>query len=92
MKVSLFEIFLAQIAIYSGLWLMDEYVASYMCIVIPAIAMVLLAVAGLAELFERSKVPKKYFGFMAISVVTPLLVGLSFYILYDGKLEWLEGL
>ena len=92
MKVSLFEIFLVQIALYSGLWLIDEYVASYMCIVIPIITLVLLTVAGLAELFERSRVPRKYFGFMAISVLAPILVGITFYIIYDGKLEWLEGI
>ena len=92
MKVSLFEIFLIQLVLYTALWLVDEYVASYICIVIPAIAIVLTFVAFLAELIEPSKVPRKYYSFMLISTITPIVVGGFFVYLYRGQLDWLQGI
>jgi hypothetical protein len=89
MRVSLFEIFLIQIILYSVLWLVDEYIATFMCITIPIIVLVILAVSLMAEFFEPSRISRKYFWIMTISIVAPVLVGLVFYLMYDGKLEWL---
>ena len=89
MRVSLFEIFLFQLILYSALWLYDEFVATFMCITIPIIVMVILAVSLLAELFEPSRISRKYFWFMGVSIIAPVIVGIGFYVMYDGKLEWL---
>ena len=89
MRVSLFEIFLFQIILYSALWLYDEFVATFMCITIPIIVLVILIVSLLAELFEPSRVSRKYFWVMGISIIVPVIVGMGFYVMYDGKLEWL---
>ena len=91
MRVSIFEIFLLQVVLYSALWLIDEYVASYMCIIIPAVTLALLLVSLLAELFERSRISRKYFWIMGVSILAPVVVGSFFYILYDGRLDWLTG-
>ncbi len=89
MRVSLFEIFLFQIILYSALWLYDEYVATFMCITIPSIVLVILIVSLLAEFFEPSRVSRKYFWVMGISIFVPVIVGIGFYVMYDGKLDWL---
>ena len=92
MRVSIFVIFLIQVIVYSLLWLIDEYVASYLCIVIPVIAFAILVVSLLSELFERSRISRKYFIIMGVTILTPLMVGMAFYTLYDGKLEWMQGI
>lgn len=89
MRVSLFEIFLFQVVLYGALWLYDEFMASFMCISIPIIVLVILIISLLAELFEPSRISRKYFWIMGISIVVPLIVGLGFYMMYDGKLDWL---
>jgi len=89
MRVSLFEIFLFQIILYSALWLYDDYVATFMCITIPVIILVILAVSLMAEIFEPSRISRKYFWIMAISIITPVIVGIGFYVMYDGKLDWM---
>jgi hypothetical protein len=88
MRVSIFEIFLFQMILYIGLWLYDDYVATFMCVTIPIIVTVILIVSLLAELFEPSRISRKYFWFMGVSIVTPVMVGVGFYLLNDGRLDW----
>ena len=92
MKVSLFEIFLAQIVLYAAIWLIDEFIATYVMVVIPGISFTILMATLLAEFFERSRVPRKYFYIMGITVVTPLLVGFFFLWMYDWELDWMRGI
>jgi len=67
MRVSLFEIFLIQVILYTIIWLTNDYIASYMSIVIPAICGAILIVAVISEYIEPSKISRKYFWFMGIS-------------------------
>jgi hypothetical protein len=90
MRVSIFEIFLFQIIFYSAIWLWDDYVATFMCIAIPVIVAVLLGVSLLAELFEPSRISRKYFWIMGISIVAPMVVGIGFYWVFGGELDWME--
>jgi hypothetical protein len=92
MRVSLFEIFLIQVILYTVIWLMNDYVASYMSVVIPAICLVILLIALIAEYIEPSGISRKYFWFMGISVITPLLVGGFFMFINRGYLEWMQGI
>ncbi len=92
MRVSLFEIFLIQVILYSILWLTNDYIASYMSIVIPAICGAVLIVAVISEYIEPSKISRKYFWFMGISLLTPLLVGAFFMTINGGYLEWMQGI
>ena len=92
MRVSLFEIFLIQVILYSVIWLTNDYVASYMSVVIPAICAAVLIVAIISEYIEPSRISRKYFWFMGISIATPLLVGALFMAINGGYLEWMEGI
>ncbi len=89
MRVSIIEIFLFQIILYSCLWLIDEYVATFICITIPVIVLVVLIVSLMAELIEPSRISRKYFWIMGVSIAAPVLVGIGFYVMYDGELDWL---
>ena len=91
MKLSNLEIFLLQVILYAVIWLADEYVASYMCIVLPGIILAILLISLIVELIEPSRISKRYFVIMGLSILAPVLTGLAFYTLYDGQLEWLQG-
>ena len=88
MRVSLIEIFLFQVVLYCAVWLYDDYVATFMCITIPIIVFVVLVVSLLAELFEPSRISRKYFWIMGLSIVAPVLVGVGFYVINGGVLDW----
>lgn len=90
LRLRLLEIFLLQILIYLALWLWNDYIASLISILMAVIFTGILIVAIIAELIEKSKVPRSYFIFMAGSVLIPIVVGFIFLLLTGGKLEWME--
>lgn len=86
------EVFLIEAVIYIILWLWNEYIATIMTLSFAAIAFFILAVSLISEIIERSKVPRWYFTYMIISIVTPLVIGAFFYILNKGSFAWMKGL
>ena len=83
------EIFLIEFIIYSILWLWNDYVASLLTVVLPTIFFFILIIALLAELIERSKVPRWYYYFMAVSVLAPIVAALVFVFFVGADFEWL---
>ncbi|MDZ4748509.1 MAG: hypothetical protein SH808_08480 [Saprospiraceae bacterium] len=88
-RINLAIIVLLQAVIYSGIWLWNEYVAAYLTFIFPGVILVILIIAGLADLIEPSRIPGWYYGLMFISIITPLIIGAVFYFLYEGRLDWL---
>ena len=86
----LLEIFLLQIMVYLVIWLWNDYVASLVSVLVVAICAGVFIVALIAELIEKSKVPKSYFLFMIGSILIPLIVGFVFISLMGGDLDWLQ--
>ena len=89
-RANLLIILLGQAVIYTSLWLWNEYVASYLTIIFPAVILFILIIAVIADLIEPSRIPVWYYGLMLISIVTPLVIGAVFYYINDGRLEWLQ--
>ncbi len=88
-RVNLAIIVLLQAVIYAGLWLWNEYIASYLTLIFPGMVLVMLIFALIADLIEPSRIPGWYYGLMIVSIVTPLIIGAVFYFLYEGRLDWL---
>ena len=84
------EVFLVEAIVYLLLWMWNDYVATILTLSFTAIALFILLVSLVAELIERSKVPRWYFGLMVISVITPLIVGAFFMVLKKGGLDWMH--
>ena len=84
------EVFLVEAIVYLLLWMWNDYVATILTLSFTAIALFILLVSLVAELIERSKVPRWYFGLMVISVITPLIVGVFFMVLKKGGLDWMH--
>lgn len=88
-KIVIAQIGLAQIAVYILLWLWNEYTASLFSLIFGAIFLFLLLISIIVEFIEPSKVPRWYFGIMAVSVAAPILAALI-YVGINGRPEWLS--
>jgi hypothetical protein len=84
-----FEIFLVQIIVYLLLWLWNDFVATLLSLSFAAIGLFVLIISLIAEMIDRSKVPRWYFYVIILSVLTPILVGSLFMYIKNGNLDWM---
>ncbi len=80
---------LLQSVIYSAIWLWNEYVASYITLIFPAMILIILILSGIADWIEPSRIPGWYYKVMMVSIAIPILIAAVFYFIYDGKIDWL---
>lgn len=90
-RLSLLEVFILELIIWLVLWLVSDYIATLLTLIVTAIVSAVLLIALISEVMERSKVPKKYFQVMAISIVAPLISAAMYMILFGGKLDFLSS-
>jgi hypothetical protein len=90
LRLNVAEIFLLQLIFYGSLWLLDEYVASYICLIFPIIIAVILLISWIADLIEPARIGSKYYFVMAVSVIAPIFVGAFFYFINAGDIGWLK--
>lgn len=88
-RLSLLEIFLLETVVWLGLWLLNDYIAALLTLILGAIVSAVLIIALLSEAIERSKVPKQYFQIMAISVLCMLVAAGIYVTLLGGQLDFL---
>lgn len=89
-KFSLGEIFLVELIVWMGLWLLNDYVATLLTLCIGAVVSAVLIVALLSELFERSKVPRRYFYIMGISLLAIIAAAGVYVFILGGRLDFLS--
>lgn len=89
-RLRIAEIFLIQVIFYAVIWLIDEYVASYLCLILPVVIAVILALSAVVDWIEPARIGTKYYYVMMISIITPLLVAFFFYTIYEGNIAWLR--
>ncbi len=87
--LSMTEVFLIQAVFYIVAWLLNDHAATILTLSFAAIALFILVISLIAEVFDRSKVPRWYFWVMVISVLTPLIIGAFFLTLKNGTLDWM---
>lgn len=90
MRLSLFEIFLIETAAWLALWLLSDYVATLLTLSLGAIVLVVLVIALLAEWIERSKVPRRYFHIMGVSLVSIAASAALYMLIFGGRLDFLQ--
>jgi hypothetical protein len=89
-RLSLTEVFLLEIIVWLGLWLLNDYLATLLTLIIGAIVSAILVIALLAEWIERSKVPRRYFQIMGLSIVAPLVSAILYMVIFGGQLAFLK--
>ena len=87
-RLNITEFFLIQAILYTLLWMWNDYVATILSLSFAAIAFFILSISLIAEWIDRSKVPRLYFYFMIISILTPVIIGSFFMYLKKGALDW----
>jgi len=90
MKIGLIEFALIEAVVCMLLWLIDEYTASLLCVIVPFIALAVLIIARIAEFIEASKVPKIFFGALLVTVIVPI-VSFGVYFAIFGSLGWMSN-
>ncbi|MBK8426417.1 MAG: hypothetical protein IPL27_10830 [Lewinellaceae bacterium] len=92
-RLTLLEIFLIEMVVWLGLWLSNDYLATLLTLTIGAIVLSVLLIALAAEAIEPTKVPRRYFWIMAVSILAPVLAAGLYVLLFGGKLGfWSRGL
>jgi len=89
-RLSLFEIFLLETAVWLALWLASDYVATLLTLTVGAIVSAVLAIALMAEWVERSKVPRRYFQVMALSILSIVVSAGLYMVIFGGELGFLK--
>ncbi len=82
-------IILAQAVIYLSIWLWNEYVATYITLIFPAMILAILVLALIADWIEPSRISGWYYKLMIASIIIPVIIGLVFYYINDGNIGWL---
>ena len=90
-NLGLMEIALIQAVFCAVLWLLSDYAATLLSIIFPVIFTFLLIIALLSELIDRSKIPRKYFFFMVISIVIPIITALVFVAALGANFDWTKA-
>mgnify|MGYP006284153451 CR=1 FL=1 len=83
------EIFLAQLVFYLIFWLSNDYLASLLSLSLGGVFLVILVLALITELVEKSRISSWYYQFMVTGILAPLLSFLIYIILNQG-LDWIK--
>lgn len=86
-SINAFELFLIESAIYLILWLINDYLASMLSLILAIISLAILLTSLVIELVERSRVPRWYYYYMLVSIFAPVLSGLVYFFI-SGELNW----
>ena len=88
-NIGLVEIALLQVLFYAVFWVTSDYTATLLTLVFPVIFLFLLIIATAAEMIDkRSKTPRWYFKFMAISILMPILTAAIFVMALGANFDW----
>lgn len=90
MRLSLLEIFLLQTIAWLGIWLINDYVAALLTLIIGGIVSAVLVIALIAEAIERSRVPKTYFQVMGLSILSIVVAAVIYVTLLGGQMQFLS--
>ncbi len=90
-RMTLPEIFLLETVVWLILWLLNDYMATLLTLIIGAIVLAVLLLALLSEAIERSRVPRRYFYVMGLSVLAPLVAAILYQVLFGGHLSFLPN-
>jgi hypothetical protein len=83
-RLSLIEIFFVEMIAWLAIWLLHEYVATLLTIIIGGIVSAVLIISAISEWIEPSKVPRKYFQVMGITLLTIVLSAGVYLLLHRG--------
>lgn len=72
-RLTLSEIFLLELIFYVVMWLSNPFLAKLLTLSIAPMVCAVLILSLIAELLDKTKVPRRYFYVMALSVLAPIM-------------------
>ncbi len=90
-NLGLTEIALLQVLFYAVFWLLSDYTATLLTLVLPIIFLFILIISLVAEVIDTdrlSKTPRWYFKFMLISIIVPILTAIVFVMALGANFDW----
>lgn len=88
--ISVLESFMIQLVIYILIWIINDYVASLLLLIVPVIGTAVLLLSFIVELIEPSKISKSYYKYMLTLIFAPLTVAVIYFYMNGFQLDWLE--
>lgn len=88
--LSLLESFMLQLVVYILIWILNDYVASLLLLIVPIIGTAILLLSLIFELIEPSKIPKSYYKYMLTIILAPIVVAGIYFYMNGFQLDWLE--
>ena len=83
------EAFLTQVVVYLLIWLLNDYLAVVLSLILGGIALSVYLISKIVELVERSRVPRVYYRFMVVCFVAPAIAAVIGLLLRNG-LSWVN--
>ena len=87
-NLGLTEIALFQVLFYAGFWVMSDYTATLLTLVLPMIFLFILLIALASEMVDKSKTPRWYYKFMVISIIIPIITAIVFVTALGADFDW----
>lgn len=87
-KLVTIEAFLVQLVLYLLLWIVDDYMALVLSLILGGISFFIYLISKLVELVDRSRVPKVYYRFMVFCFLAPAIAAVVGLFLLNGP-SWL---
>ena len=88
-SLSVLEYFMIQLCLYILVWIINEYVAFLLLMIIPAISIAILLLSLVFQLIEPAKIPNTYYKYMLATIIAPLLVAAIFFYINGFEQEWM---
>jgi len=88
--LSLLESFMLQLVVYILIWILNDYVASLLLLIVPVIGTAILLLSLIFELIEPSKIPKSYYKYMLTIILAPIVVAAIYFYMNGFQLDWLD--
>jgi hypothetical protein len=76
---------------YAILWLSNDFIASFLSLVIPSIAIAIGIISYIAERLEKSDLPSWYFPVIALLIFLPLITALVFGYIFEFNFQWQQN-
>ncbi len=87
--LSVLEYFMVQLCFYILVWIINEYTAFLLFVIIPPIATAILLLSLIFQLIEPAKIPSSYYKYMLATILAPVFVAIVYFSLNGMDQDWM---
>jgi hypothetical protein len=94
MRLSAYQLWgigLAQAIFYTMVWMLNDYTATILSGIFILIALSVLIISFISDRLEYANVGSSYYLVLWISFLVPMMIGLLFWKIKGGTLDWMQS-